>query len=109
LKLRFLWIFQFLPVLGFIRQKKNQMPISNSARAGLNAFKVSPIALALAIAILSAFETPEAAMITFALVFTVQLLTFIISLNCYEKRGQRELNLNRQKSPGQKLSGGMIN
>jgi hypothetical protein len=85
--LAFYGFFNFFGFWALSRQKRDEMLISNAARAGLNAFKVSLISLALAIAILSVFKTLEAAMISIALVFTAQLLTFIISFNYYEKRG----------------------
>ena len=69
------------------KQKSDELLISNAAKAGLNAFKVSLVALSLAIAILSVFKTLTVAAISLAGVFTAQLLTFIISFNYYEKRG----------------------
>jgi len=83
----FYGFFNFFGFWALSRQKKDEMLISNAANAGLNAFKVSLIALSLAIAILSVFQTLEAALIAIALVFTAQLLTFIISFNYFEKRG----------------------
>ena len=58
-----------------------------SASAGLNAFMASLVAVSLTIATLSVFKTLEAAAIAIAVVFIAQLLTFIFSLNYYEKRG----------------------
>lgn len=69
------------------KQKSDELLVLNTARAGRNAFLASMIAIFLTIAVLSFFKTLEAAEISIAVIFTVQLLTFIISLNCYEKRG----------------------
>ena len=85
--LAFLGFFNFFGFWALSKQKKDELLTSNAAKAGLNAFKASLIALSLAIALLPVFKTIEAAMISIALVFTVQLLTFIISFNYYEKRG----------------------
>ena len=83
----FYGFFNFFGFWAISKQKRDELLISNAARAGLNAFKVSLVAISLAIAILSVLKTLEAAMISIAGVFTAQLLTFIISLNYYEKRG----------------------
>jgi hypothetical protein len=85
--LAFYGFFNFFAFWALSRQKRDELLISNAARAGLNAFKISIVALSLAIVILSVFKSLEAAMISIALVFTAQLLTFIISFNYYEKRG----------------------
>lgn len=69
------------------KQKSDELLISNTARAGLNAFIASLVAVSLTIAVLSVFKTLEAAAISIAGVFTAQLLAFIISFNYYEKRG----------------------
>ncbi len=69
------------------RQKSDELLKSNTARAGLNAFIASLIAVSLTIAFLSFSKTLEAAAIALAVIFMVQLLTFIISLNYYENRG----------------------
>jgi hypothetical protein len=106
-KLRYLGFLGFLGLLGLItrnpafyglfnffgfwalssKQKSDELLQSNIARAGLNAFIVSLVAVSLTIVVLSVFKTLEAAAISIAGVFTAQLLTFIISLNYYEKRG----------------------
>ncbi len=69
------------------RQKDDELLRLNTARAGLNAFIASLIAVSLTIAAISFLRTLEAAALAIALVFTAQLLTFIISFNYYEKRG----------------------
>jgi hypothetical protein len=69
------------------KQKNDELLKSNTARAGLNAFVASLVAVSLTIAVLSVFKTLEAAAFSLAGIFTAQLLTFIISLNYYEKRG----------------------
>ena len=84
--LAFYGFFNFFGFWALSKQKRDELLISNAAKAGLNAFKVSLVALSLAVAILSVSKTIEAAM-TIAGVFTAQLLTFIVSFNYYEKRG----------------------
>ncbi|MDD5039185.1 MAG: DUF3796 domain-containing protein [Dehalococcoidales bacterium] len=69
------------------KRKSDELLVSNMARAGLNAFIASLIAVSLTIAVLSVFKTLAAAQISIAGIFTAQLLTFIISLNYYERRG----------------------
>jgi hypothetical protein len=83
----FYGLFNFFGFWALSKQKKDEMLMLNAANAGLNAFKISLVALSLTVAIISVFKTLEAAMISIALVFTAQLLTFIISFNYYEKRG----------------------
>ena len=85
----FYGLFNFFGFWGLSnrKQKSDELLISNTARAGLNAFLASLVAVSLTIAILSFFKTLEAAAISIAVVFTAQLLTFIFSLNYYEKRG----------------------
>jgi hypothetical protein len=70
-----------------MKQKSDELLKANVAKAGLNAFIASMVTVSLTIAIISFFKTWEAAAIAIALVFTSQLLTFIISFNYYEKRG----------------------
>jgi hypothetical protein len=69
------------------KQKSDELLKSNTARAGLNAFFSSLVAVSLAITAISIFKTLEVAALAIALVFTAQLLTFIISFNYYENRG----------------------
>ena len=79
--------FNFFGFWSLSRQKSDELLKSNTARAGLNAFVASLVAVSLTIATLSVFKTLEAAAISIAVVFTAQLLTFIFSFNYYEKRG----------------------
>ncbi len=85
----FYGLFNFFGFWGLSnrRQKSDELLKSNTARAGLNAFVASLVAVSLTIAVLSVFKTLEAAAISIAGVFTAQLLTFIFSFNYYEKRG----------------------
>jgi hypothetical protein len=85
--LAFYGFFNFFGFWALSKQKSDELLISNAARAGLNAFKLSLVALSIAIAILSVSRTLETAMLSIIGVFTVQILTFIISFNYYEKRG----------------------
>lgn len=71
------------------KQKSDELLVSNTARAGLHAFIVSIVGLLAIIIILSFFRTLETAVISVAVIFTAQLLTFIISLNHYETRGNQ--------------------
>ncbi len=83
----FFGFFNFFGLWALSRQKSDELLLSNSARAGLNAFVVSMVAISLTIASISIFRTLEAAAISIAIMFTAQLLTFIISFSYYEKRG----------------------
>jgi len=87
--LAFYGLFNFFGFWGLAnrKQKSDELLISNIAKAGRNAFFASLVAVSLTIAVLSVFKTLEAAEISIAVVFTTQLLTFIFSLNYYEKRG----------------------
>ena len=87
--LAFYGFFNFFGFWGLSnrQQKSDELLKSNTAKAGLNAFVISMVGLSLTIAILSFFKPLEAAAISIAVVFTAQLLTFIFSLNYYEKRG----------------------
>ena len=69
------------------KQKSDELLKLNVAKAGLNAFFASLVSVSLTIVTISFFKTLEAAAISIALVFTTQILTFIISFNYYEKRG----------------------
>jgi hypothetical protein len=69
------------------KQKSDELLKLNTARAGFNAFIASMIAVSLTIAAVSIFQNLQVTAIFIAGVFTVQLLTFIISLNFYENRG----------------------
>lgn len=69
------------------KQKSDELLKANAAKAGLNAFITSMVTVSLTIVVISFFRTWEAAAIAIALVFTAQLLTFIISFYYYEKRG----------------------
>jgi hypothetical protein len=83
----FYGFFNFFGLWALSRQKSDELLMSNSARAGLNAFLVSMAAISLTIAAISIFKTLEAAAICIAVMFTFQFLTFIISFNYYERRG----------------------
>jgi hypothetical protein len=84
----FYGLFNLFGFWAISRNKKSDELLKlNVARAGLNAFGVSLVALSLTIAILSFIKTIEAAAICVAAVFMAQLLTFIFSLNYFENRG----------------------
>jgi hypothetical protein len=67
--------------------KNDEMLMKNIAKAGLNAFIVSFVGIAFAIAALSTLKTLEVAALFIGGIFFAQLITFIISYNVYEKRG----------------------
>ncbi|SDZ15000.1 DUF3796 domain-containing protein [Tindallia californiensis] len=67
--------------------KNDEMFKINVAKAGLNAFIVSLVGLALAIAAVSILQTLAAAALFIAAIFFIQLMTFIISFYEYERRG----------------------
>jgi hypothetical protein len=69
------------------KQKNDELLALNTAKAGRNAFIITMITMSLTIAFISIVKTLFAAEIAIAVAFTAQLLTFIISLNIYEKRG----------------------
>ena len=69
------------------RERSDELYNSNMARAGLKAFVAAMIALSLAIAAMAIFKTFEAAAIAVAVVFAAEILTFIVSFNYFEKRG----------------------
>lgn len=83
----FYGFFNFFGLWALSKQKSDELLQSNVAKAGLNAFIVSLVSVSLNIAALSLFPTLEIAAIAVAGVFMAQLLTFIISFNYYEKRG----------------------
>jgi len=87
----FYGFFNFFGLWGLAnalsRQKSDEMLTSNAGRAGLNAFYASLGAVLLAIAVLAVFKTFEAAAISIAIVFTALLLTFVVSFNYFERRG----------------------
>jgi hypothetical protein len=80
--------FGFWGLANFLaKQRRDELLVANAARAGLNAFAVSSIGISLTIAVLSVFKTLEAVTIAIIILFTAQLLTFILSFGFYEKRG----------------------
>ena len=87
----FYGFFGFFGFFGLARQRDDEMLRHNMARAGLNAFVVSLIGFSVAIVGLSIVKSPEAIVafftVYFALLFVAQILTFVISFNLYEKRG----------------------
>ena len=69
------------------KQKNDELLALNTARAGRNAFVVSMITIFLTVAAISVFKSLPAVEIAIGISFTAQLLTFIISLNIYERQG----------------------
>lgn len=83
----FYGLFNFFGFWGLLRQKQDEMLILNSARSGLNAFYASIAAITLTIILIGIFKNMAVATICIGLTFTVEVLTYVISLNYYEKRG----------------------
>ena len=67
--------------------RNDEMFKLNIAKAGLNAFVVSFIGMAFAIAALSILQTLETAALFIGGIYLAQLMTFIVSFYVYEKRG----------------------
>ncbi len=87
----FYGFFGFFGFFGLARQGDDELLRHNLARAGLNAFIVSllgfPLAV-IAISFIDSMETMLAFFATyFAVLFVIQILTFVLSFNIYEKRG----------------------
>ncbi|MDY6826504.1 MAG: DUF3796 domain-containing protein [Bacillota bacterium] len=84
-------LFGFFGFFGLARQRNDEMLRHNLARAGLNAFMVSLIGFPAAATIISFIDSLETVVVvlvnTFAVLFVIQILTFVISFNLYEKRG----------------------
>jgi hypothetical protein len=83
----FFGFFGAFAFFGFLNVKNDEMLRQHIAKAGLNAFIVSFVGVALTIAVLSILQTLQAAALFIAAVFLAQLWTFIISYYVYEKRG----------------------
>ena len=81
----------FFGFFGLARQTDDEMLRHNLARAGFNAFIVSLLGFPVAVVSVS-FMMPLEAMLAFfvlffAGLFIIQILTFVLSFNIYEKRG----------------------
>ncbi len=90
----FYGFFGFFGFFGLARQTDDEMLRHNLARAGLNAFIVSllgfPVAV-IAISFIDSADTMIAFFATFfAALFIIQILTFTLSFNIYEKRGNTQ-------------------
>ena len=83
----YLGYFGFFAFFSFYDAKFDEMLQHNLARAGLNAFIVSMVGVTVSIAVLSIAQTLAVAGVCLAVVFVAQILTFVISLTVYEKRG----------------------
>lgn len=107
-RLRFLALLGFLGLLGLVtgnngfygffgffgfwafRSRSDELLEKNSARAGFNAFVVSLVGLAIAIAVVSLTGSLMVAGGSIMAVFAAQIVTFVVSLNLYERRGDLE-------------------
>ncbi len=87
----FYGFFGFFGFFGLARQGDDEMLRHNLGRAGLNAFIVSLLGFPVAIISIAFIESMETMLMFFAtffaILFVVQVLTFVISFNIYEKRG----------------------
>lgn len=84
----FFGFFGFFGFCGLARVKNDEMLQKNMARAGLNAFVTGLALSSLGIAALSLVRTVGIAAAIIAVVFVVQLLTFVICFQVYERRGE---------------------
>ncbi|MGM0653476.1 MAG: DUF3796 domain-containing protein [Bacillota bacterium] len=84
-------LFGFFGFFGIAKQVDDEMLRHNLAKAGLNAFIVSLVGFPVATIILTFLDSAETIIgffvIYFALLFVVQIITFVFSFNYYEKRG----------------------
>jgi len=83
--------FGFFGFFGLARQTDDEMLRHNLSRAGLNAFVVSMLGFPAVIIIGSFADSLETLIAlfghSFGILFVIQILTFVISFNLYEKRG----------------------
>lgn len=86
----FYGFFGFFAFLAFAAVKSDELLEKNIAKAGLNAFVVTLFGLAVAIATVSLVQTLNVAAAFIACIFIIQIITFIVSLNVYDKKGNPE-------------------
>lgn len=84
----FYGFFGFLGFAGMARIKDDELYVKNLRKAGLSAFVVSSIGLALGVAIAAFTDNLRIFAILVAGVFALQILTFVISFHIYESRGE---------------------
>ncbi|HZK24119.1 MAG TPA: DUF3796 domain-containing protein [Oscillospiraceae bacterium] len=84
----FFGFFGFFGFWGMAKIKDDELLRKNLHKAGFNAFVVSLASLAAAIAGVAVVKTLEAAVMFIAVTFVVQIITFVISFNVSEKRGE---------------------
>lgn len=86
----FYGFFGFFGFFGLARHTDDEMLRHNLARAGLNAFIVSllgfPVAV-IAASFLESLQTVAFFANYIGVLFVIQILTFVLSFNIYEKRG----------------------
>jgi hypothetical protein len=86
----FYGFFGFFGFFGLVRQADDEMLRHNLARAGLNAFIVSLLGFPVVVIAGSFFESLQTVAFLanyIGVLFVVQILTFVLSFNIYEKRG----------------------
>ncbi len=83
----FYGFFGFFAFTSFAALKEDELLQKNAARAGFNAFLVSLIGLALAIALGALTLNLPLMSLAVGIVFAAQLVTFVVSFQVYERRG----------------------
>ncbi len=86
----FYGFFGFFGFFGLARQGDDEMLRHNLARAGLNAFIVSLLGFPVVVIVLTFLESLQTVAFLanyIGVLFVVQILTFVLSFNIYEKRG----------------------
>ena len=83
--------FGFLGFFAFPKERNDEMLGYNLGRAGLNAFVVSIVGFALTVMFVTFFRDIETAfrffVVCVAILFAVQILTFVFSFQYYETKG----------------------
>lgn len=86
----FYGFFGFFAFMAFATVKTDELLEMNIAKAGLNAFLVSLVGLAVAVVSVSLAQTLEIAAAFIVGVFIAQILIFVVFINVYEKKGNLE-------------------
>ncbi len=83
----FYGFFGFFAFASFSGMKEDELLQKNACRAGFNAFLVSLVGLALAIALGALTLDLPLMSLAVGIVFAAQLVTFVVSFQIYERRG----------------------
>lgn len=82
-------LFGFFGFFGFFSLaniKNDEMLKENIGKASTNAFIVSLIGLSIAMVLVTTLENLDIGIISIAIIFVLQILTFSFSLNIYERK-----------------------